>query len=98
MSDQEDWGFSDWCNLRQQPAMHPAPQNELPAVPPVAQQVPVPVLQQPVIQNEQPARRLRRNRNSPERYGVHVYNEDQQLPGENDVTRPWCPGYTRDQY
>ena len=98
MSNQDDWDFSDWCDFRQQqPLRHPAPRNERPAAPLVVDDVPVQD-QQPVIQNEQTARILRSNRKEPDRYGVQVYNEDQQLPGENDVTRPWCPGYTRDQY
>ena len=100
VSDQEDWDFSDWCDFRQQlPPRPPAQLNDIPAAPPVPAAEPAPAPNQPpVVQRQQNARATRANRRAPERLGVQVYEEDRPLPGENDVTRPWCPGYTRDQY
>ena len=40
-------------------------------------------------------RRSSRTRRSPSRYGDPVNYSNSSLPGENDVTQPWWPGYPR---
>ena len=98
---QDDWDFSDWCDFRQAQPPLAAPQD-LAAAPAAAQQdrdqppdVRVPA-EHPANQEE--VRRSGRRRNSPDRLGAHAYDQNRALPGENAVTRAWCPGYTREQY
>ena len=51
------------------------------------------------VPSEGSTRRSSRSRRSPTRYGNPVnYNSAQSLPGENDVTQPWWPGYPRGSY
>ena len=51
------------------------------------------------LPSEGATRRSSRSRRSPQRYGDAVnYNSSQSLPGENDVTQPWWPGYPRGSY
>ena len=46
-----------------------------------------------------PARRSSRAKRSPARYGNPInYNTSHSLPGEDDVTEPWWPGYPRGSY
>ena len=39
-----------------------------------------------------------RNRRQPERYGDGSYNMSQPLPGENDITRNWGPGWSKEAW
>ena len=48
---------------------------------------------------ERGVRRSSRARRSPERFGDAVgYDSARSLPGENDVTQSWWPGYPRGSY
>ena len=48
---------------------------------------------------EVPTRRSSRAKRSPTRYGDPVnYDSTRSLPGENDVTQPWWPGYPRGSF
>ena len=44
-------------------------------------------------------RRSSRQRQLPDRFGdPHSYNSSNALPGEDEVTQPWWPGYPRGSY
>ena len=72
-----------------QPAVAPLSQPNL------VQQPAQPAVMRPPDQPE--LRRSGRNRGTPDRLGVHTYDEDQPLRGEGDVIQPWWPGFPRTQ-
>ena len=39
-----------------------------------------------------------RNRRQPDRYGSDTYNPSQPLPGENDTTANWGPGWSKEAW
>ena len=106
---QDELDFDDWCNIRSalQPTIPPVPQAPAPVAPdrPPAQPQqpqneappPAPVRHPPPL-DQQTVRRGGRLRSQTNFYGAEHYDENSPLRGENAVTRPWCPGYTREQY
>ena len=95
---------ADHIPIVQQEQPAPQIQEQYHQVPIVQQQPPVPQIQpdhqipvqHPIDGENIPgAGRPQRNRQAPNRLGVHTYNESVPLDGELDVTAPWWPGYPR---